>query len=797
MAPDAEWVEIFNTSGDTVCLAGFSLSDNSGTRAVLPDSCSYVPPAGYVVIAHDSSFFIYNTEFTGKAVIVKIPSLNNSGDAVVVHDAAGKTLDSVDYSSSWGGNSGGRSLERILPSGNSNDPQNFESCQDSSKSTPGRINSVTPRDHDLAVGNISWIPVSLRSGDNTTVTANVVNVGLESAGDATVILFIDTNHDSLFNAGESVDSVTVGKLSSGDSVAVNLRTAVLTYGTYRFGIFIDFPDDERTSDNLKFIKLNVGLPAAAVVVNEIMYAPKLAGEQEWMELFNPGTDVIDLSNFRIVTHGGSAKIKSGSPVAPNDFAVLCKDSSVSRLHYAVRNLIVQSLPSMNNSGDGIGLYDNLGNLVDTMNYLPSYGGSTGRSLERVDYLGGNDSTNWAECVDTAGATPGTENSVAILPYDVAMKRLDMSAAAKNPGETGTISVIVTNRGRNSAAGISASVNILRMLDSVIVYSETKPLDAELAPGDSILEQFSYSLEKSGFHTVVARTIMQNDARFRNDTLSAGINIGFTAASIVINEIMFTNGSSGEYFEIFNGSRYDIDLKGWRFHTTSAGPKPISGARMLRPAEYFVVAADSSVLDIVPDTGMVYISKSMSLLDDGDCIVIIDPGGNVIDSVYYLPSWHNADIARTSGRSLEKINPSLPSNEKTSWSTSVSQSGGTPGARNSLFIEAGQTTGTVTVKPNPFSPDADGRDDFTFISYSFPVASVKIRTRIFDSVGRLIATPADNVVLPSTGRIVWDGRDASGRIVRFGLYVLFMEVTGPDGRSLSTYKTPLIVAKKMR
>ena len=102
-----------------------------------------------------------------------------------------------------------------------------------------------------------------------------------------------------------------------------------------------------------------------------------------------------------------------------------------------------------------------------------------------------------------------------------------------------------------------------------------------------------------------------------------------------------------------------------------------------------------------------------------------------------------------------------------------------------------------MSPNPFSPDGDGHDDFTFISYSFPVTSVKIRIRIFDTMGRLIATPADNIVVPSTGRLVWDGRDGSGKIVRFGLYILFMEITGPDGNSLATYKKPVVVAKRMR
>jgi hypothetical protein len=90
-----------------------------------------------------------------------------------------------------------------------------------------------------------------------------------------------------------------------------------------------------------------------------------------------------------------------------------------------------------------------------------------------------------------------------------------------------------------------------------------------------------------------------------------------------------------------------------------------------------------------------------------------------------------------------------------------------------------------------------RLDFTFINYSFPVSSVKARVRIFDSIGRLIATPVDNVILPSSGKVVWDGRDGSGKIVRFGLHILLVEMNGPDGKSISIYKQPLVVAKKMK
>ncbi len=812
-SPRPEWVELYNNSPDSIVLDGFTLGDNSGTKTKLPRTDFILVPSGYAVVADDSTFFTYHRELSEGVIVVGIPSLNNSGDAVVIHDAAGNMMDSVSYSPSWGGNSGGKSLERILPDGDSNDPQNFETCSDTAKSTPGKINSVTPRMYDLAVGEVRSSPPAIQSGQTATITAHILNIGLKPSGGSKVMLFDDIINDLGVTAGEACDSADVPTIPPGDSAAVTLKTRVLAVGSYRFSIHIDCGEDERPENNLKNFPLKVGLPPATVVINEIMYAP-VSPENEWLELYNTSNAVVDLSNFRITAHRSSSAINSGSLIGPNSFAVLCRDSSVSRSHYDVNTLFIQPIPSLNNAGGGIGLRDNLGNLLDTVDYKPSYGGDNGRSLERVDCFAEDDSSNWEQSVDTTGATPGIQNSVAILPIDAALRRIEMSAAPVGPGEEGTISVVVVNRGRSDAANLSVKLEVVREIDSLSAFSETRTVARVLHPKDSTDVQFGISCDESGSYFVYATVALENDPRSWNDTMSARLDIAYESRSVVINEIMFTKGTTGEYFEIYNDSEAPVSLIGWCFHIGSSPQRMIIGPNipsfpdgssekhptippMLLTGGYFVIASDSSILTLVSGAGAIGVVKSLTLRDDGDCIVISDPSGNVVDSVSYLPTWHNGDIARTSGRSLEKINPSLPPNERSSWSTSVSQSGGTPGTRNSLFINPEQATGAISVSPNPFSPDGDGHDDFTFISYSFPVTSVKIRVRIFDSMGRLIATPTDNIVVPSTGKLVWDGRDGAGKIVRFGLYILFMEVSGPAGNSLATFKKPIVVAKRMK
>ncbi len=465
----------------------------------------------------------------------------------------------------------------------------------------------------------------------------------------------------------------------------------------------------------------------------------------------------------------------------------------------MKNLIVQSTPSLSNSGDWIALYDSSGNLLDSISYVPSYGGSSGKSLERIDCFAGDDSTNWHESIDSTGATPGFVNSVAKLAYDASLKRLECPKAI-DVNQEQNVSLVIQNAGRNVLSGIDCSVEISSGIDGKIFFSQNRTLGLDLSPDDSAIENFTFTLSEPGTFRICAAVSQLQDQRLWNDTLSMCINVFYQSHSMVVNEIMYSSAKTGEYFEIYNASQNSIEIADWTFHTSSNQSKPphLSAVhKIFNPGNYFVIAADSSMLQFVPDTALVQIAKSMTLPDQGGSIMLEDPSGVIIDSVCYSPSWHNNDIANTSGRSLEKINPTLPSNDRMSWSTCVSQDGGTPGRRNSIFMEPGNATGSISVAPNPFSPDGDGVDDFTFIDYSFPVSSVKIRIRIFDSIGRSIATPVDNGILPATGRIIWDGRDGSGKIVKFGLYILLVEVAGPDGKSLSTYKKPLVVAKRMR
>jgi len=137
VSDEPEWVELYNTSSDTINLKNWKISDsNISTKSVITQTDVLIPPSSYLVIAKDVAFA--SCHFGVPFVMANFSALNNSTpDAVVIYDAKLNTIDSVMYSPSWGGQNG-KSLERIDVEMPSTSMKNWGTSQDSLGSTPGK-----------------------------------------------------------------------------------------------------------------------------------------------------------------------------------------------------------------------------------------------------------------------------------------------------------------------------------------------------------------------------------------------------------------------------------------------------------------------------------------------------------------------------------------------------------------------------------------------------------------------------------------------------------------------------------
>lgn len=815
---EPEWVELYNTRTDAINIKNWFVSDNLvSTKRLVTAQNTLVGPNEFVVLTRDSAALVdIHPTITSRIVnVASFPSLNNTGDAVVIYDQRAATMDSVSYQPSWGGSANGFSLERIDPRASSVTSGNWGSARNIARSTPGERNSLARKDRDLVVDSINVSPALITVGEIAQLAVRVKNPGRDAAMQFTVQLFEDANNDSLPQPAELLQSqVRSTPLEPLDSAQVLFTVNFARAGQPLLIARVSFPLDEDSTNNTRLRQVVIGYPVGTVRINEIMYAPS-TGVPEWIELFNARSDTIDLSKWLVGNRSLSSRYEVSNRrilLAPDELIVLAKDTALLRAAYPTLASVVQvpSLPTFlwSNNGDAVVVVDNRRVVMDSVFYRPTWGGVNGKSLERIDPLtAANDSLNWASSIDSTGATPGRRNSQVQLDSDLRLVRI--SSETVTAGSSARVSCVLQNVGKLPVNQFDVKIFDDVDGDSVGAMNELiteRTIAQTLAPRESTVVLLEWQSPSSGVHRTIGQVYAPGDQRGANDKAFTTLRVGFPSGALLINEIMFAPLSDrAEYIELYNASQTDVDLAQWTIHdratTTSVNEfKLATKSKLLRLGEFFVLASDSGVLhQFAPfdERFRTIVNKaSLGLNNDEDDLVLVDPSGEVVDSVSYSSSWHNTNITDKSGRSLEKINPLLASELARNWTTCVLSVGGTPGRMNSVFSATLPSQAKLVVSPNPFSPDGDGREDFAIIQYELPLAVSMIRVRIYDAVGRRIRTLANNEPSGSRGNIVWDGNDDDNQKARIGAYVVFVEALNDGGGIVETAKAVVVLAARL-
>jgi len=111
------------------------------------------------------------------------------------------------------------------------------------------------------------------------------------------------------------------------------------------------------------------------------------------------------------------------------------------------------------------------------------------------------------------------------------------------------------------------------------------------------------------------------------------------------------------------------------------------------------------------------------------------------------------------------------------------------------IDLDRTLSSVTISPNPFSPNGDGLYDETNISfYLRKPASVLIE--IYDLSGQFVRR-FDRTSYDQAGRIegeTWDGRDGEGHTVPYGIYIIRFEAIDQEYNRAERFNKAVVVIK---
>ena len=163
-------------------------------------------------------------------------------------------------------------------------------------------------------------------------------------------------------------------------------------------------------------------PLPRVVISELMYAAPGGPSDDYIELYNPTTEAIDLSGWRL--DGVALTIPGGTVVLPGQHVLFVADDTRFRqLHGGGRFVAGQYKGSLNDAGESILLRNREGTVVTGVTYdsvAPWYPQANGMgfSLELIDSSQNPGRVrNWGVSTQSGG-TPGGPNSIAqtIQPF---------------------------------------------------------------------------------------------------------------------------------------------------------------------------------------------------------------------------------------------------------------------------------------------------------------------------------------------------------------------------------------------
>ncbi|MBI5729171.1 MAG: lamin tail domain-containing protein [Candidatus Magasanikbacteria bacterium] len=147
-----------------------------------------------------------------------------------------------------------------------------------------------------------------------------------------------------------------------------------------------------------------------------------------------------------------------------------------------------------------------------------------------------------------------------------------------------------------------------------------------------------------------------------------------SGEVVINEIAWAGTSADysrdEWLELYNTTNQPIDLKAWKIMVSG---EPINFSRIINaviPARgYFLLERgyDENIREVPAD--IIY-TLSGGFKNSGEKIELLKPGGEKADEVDNSGGWSAGDNKRY--RTMERINPLRPGNDRYNWQSNAGQ-----------------------------------------------------------------------------------------------------------------------------
>jgi hypothetical protein len=413
--PEVEYLEILNKSEKAINLKNWLLSDQT-TQTLLPE---YVLAPGAYLILYPRSEII--PEAGNGLALNPWPSLNNSGDLIVLADSTGDIIHFVHYNQNWyksdAKRHGGWSLELVDHRYPCSGFDNWTASESSSGGTPGFANSVATDNPDLTppvmIGSFAENPQELELFFDQPLNA--------LAGSGTSLNFEPPLRvDTFFIGSEFEPSLTVHLIDS-------LKTGII-YQIKAFGLADCNNNINHGNGSVGMVGLAQTAARGDLIINELLFNPRPLGVR-FVELFNRSHKPINLKDWRFARWQDHTLVDfsylstSNLMIYPDEYRVFTTSVSKLKSHYPRSNttnmIEVDELPGMGEKWGSLALIAQDGEVLDSLYYSEDMHHAllidkAGVSLERADPKGAtNDVDNWYSGSETNGyASPGFQNSQA-------------------------------------------------------------------------------------------------------------------------------------------------------------------------------------------------------------------------------------------------------------------------------------------------------------------------------------------------------------------------------------------------
>ena len=265
-----------------------------------------------------------------------------------------------------------------------------------------------------------------------SITTNSLVISVVRDTTATIAWLTNERANSLVEYGTTTDygTVEIDNLYVKSHVITIRNLVPQTNYHLRAQSFDVFGNGPATSEDVVITTLPPQAPPD-IVVTEVMYAPVSSTTGEFIELFNNGSEEVDLAGFtftdgdltttfdtiKAFTPGGSTKLAAGA------YAVIL-DSDYVTDTYVIPPAAVLLKTNDTTIGNGLSADDPIslfpageslpsstyGTPLDSLDSIPITSAPTGKSIERKDAAAPDAVGNWCISVDPSGSSPGRANS---------------------------------------------------------------------------------------------------------------------------------------------------------------------------------------------------------------------------------------------------------------------------------------------------------------------------------------------------------------------------------------------------